>query len=725
MLLKLSSPTKDGRAAFEELGVSVFDAEGKMRSLADIFYDLNMGLSSVTQAEKLQAIGEIFNARDTASAEALLGAIEGTVQYEGQVYAISTAYEKWGDAIYDVNQGFVVTQSSWDHLGEAILDSEGAAAAMSSRQLNNLQGSITLFKSALETAKITVSDKITPALREFVDFGTEGLQKLVDGFNENGLTGAMDAFGEILSDGLVKVIEKLPNLTNVAGNILKSIGKGLMDNMDAVSEAATSILTLIAEMTLKGFPAFLKIMGGVLGKFGEWIINNADLILDGIESVITTVLDFIDENADSFFEGVGELLGKIAERLPKLITTLVRALPKVIRQLSKAIVDNAPILIKGATDCVIAIVRDLPEILKALLEEAPNILISIVTSLVENIPVLVRELIGFVGKLIEDIPEIVAGIINYIPKFIGLLFDTKNGFLSEDNIREFVNGGISLVAKLVLKIPEMIEQLLTEGIPDIIGKILGAFGIDVNDPDSLAGKLYGLFKSAMETAGEAFGFLSTAAQEVFDLIVLVFQDPAGALKRALDDMVTLVRNAASELIKAINTYYEAWLGWIEVIKGQEYNKLVRERIAKQAESLRKQGYVVLQDEKGYISEILTPGTKAYDNYMANHPHSSGGKYFGEGPEPTDTTGQAKINGSNSIFGTRGDLSSLKNLEPGVIAVDWWGRPIEEKKPEEVNVNLNGNATVTVEGAGDEKTFKQVNNAVMKKVKQDARFVDFE
>ena len=41
MLLKLSDPTKDGAMALEAMGVSVFDTEGKMRSLADIFNDLD------------------------------------------------------------------------------------------------------------------------------------------------------------------------------------------------------------------------------------------------------------------------------------------------------------------------------------------------------------------------------------------------------------------------------------------------------------------------------------------------------------------------------------------------------------------------------------------------------------------------------------------------------------------------------------------------------------
>ena len=715
MLLKLSSPTDKGAQAFENLGVNVFDAEGRMRSLADIFSDLNAGLSKVSQADKLQAIGNIFNARDTASAEALLGAIEGTVKYEGEVYAISTAYEKWGDAIYDVNQGFEVTAASWDYLGTQILDAEGAAAAMSSRQLNNLKGSITLFKSALETAKITVSDKLTPSLREFIDFGTEGLQKLVDGFNEGGLTGAMDAFGKILSDGLVKIINKLPDFADVAGNLLKALGKGIMDNMDAVSDAATSILTLIAELTLKGFPALLQILGDIFKKLGNWILDNADLVLDGIEGVINTIIDFVVDNSEPFFEGIGELLVKIVNRLPSLIQTLVRALPKVIKNLANAIVKNAPLLIKGATDVIAEIVKSMPTILKALVEDAPNIILTIVQSLKDNLPTLITGLIETVGMIVTSLPEIIKGIVDAIPTMINTLFDKENGFLSHSNVRKFIDGGIDVVEKIVDAIPEIIDYLITEGIPNVISSILGVFGVDVNDPNSFAGKLFNRFKEVMNVVAPAFNALGEVAKEVFGIIVQAFSDPEGALKRAVEDIGTLFEKAVEKALNAIQTYKEAYIGWIEVQAGKARIEKNKEALDAAYDELRRQGYLIVENEEG-IREALKPGTKGYEDYLKNHKGSSGGRYFGEGPEPGD-----ELPSSSSEW-RRGTTKPL--TEPGIIYTDWWGRAIEDKEPQKVEVEFGGEATVKVENANDEQTFKKVNKYVTDKAKNDLRVLDY-
>lgn len=152
MLLKLASPTSEGVEQFEALGVKVFDTSGKMRSMKTIFGELNTSLSKLTQEEKLQAISELFNARDTASAEAMLNAIG----------------------------------EDWDHIGEAILDAKGAAEEMAETQLDNLEGDITKFKSALDEAKISISDRLSPTLRDLVQTATDKLGILTRFFNGQG-----------------------------------------------------------------------------------------------------------------------------------------------------------------------------------------------------------------------------------------------------------------------------------------------------------------------------------------------------------------------------------------------------------------------------------------------------------------------------------------------------------------------------------------------------------
>ena len=56
----------------EELGLNVFDAEGKMRPLNDTFNDLNKILGSMNEGERTQVLNTIFNKVDLKSVNALL-----------------------------------------------------------------------------------------------------------------------------------------------------------------------------------------------------------------------------------------------------------------------------------------------------------------------------------------------------------------------------------------------------------------------------------------------------------------------------------------------------------------------------------------------------------------------------------------------------------------------------------------------------------------------------
>lgn len=166
ILLKLEAPTDKAAAKLEELGVQVLDDNDKLRSMQDIFADLSEALKDT--GNRTGELSKIFNSRDLAAVNALL----------------DTSADRWNE------------------LGEAIEDSAGAAHDMAEVQLDNLAGDITLFKSALEGAEITISDKLNPKLRETVQFGTEMVSRLADGFGQGGLAGAVEQAHKVIAEQL-------------------------------------------------------------------------------------------------------------------------------------------------------------------------------------------------------------------------------------------------------------------------------------------------------------------------------------------------------------------------------------------------------------------------------------------------------------------------------------------------------------------------------------------
>ena len=204
IILSLQSPTDTAAKQMEALGLSVYDSEGNMRSLNDILSDLNTSMDGMTSAEKSNIISKIFNKTDLSSVNALLANTGGT----------------------------------WDELQQKIIESGGAAQQMADTQLDNLQGQITILKSALEGLAISFGELLMPAIKQIVGW----VQTFVDWLNG-------------LSDGTKKTVVTIALLVAALGPVLIVIGK--------VISAVGTIMTVVPKIagvinTVKGAFAALN-----------------------------------------------------------------------------------------------------------------------------------------------------------------------------------------------------------------------------------------------------------------------------------------------------------------------------------------------------------------------------------------------------------------------------------------------------------------------------------
>lgn len=288
MLLKLSKPTDDGAIALEKMGVRVFDTEGKMRSLSDVFGDLSNAMETMTQKEKITTIANLFNTRDLASAEALLNA---------------------------VNQ-------DWDKIGASILDAQGAAQKMANTQLDNLEGDMTLFKSALEGVQIAVSDGLTPVLRNLVQAGSKGLSEITGKLREylasdatqeklGKITGAVEKLLNIILDNSDKILDT--GVTVISG-IMDALGF-LVEHIDVVATAVGALGT--AWVGLKAF-GIVKGITGVISTVGSLgsVIGSIGPIIAGLANPVTLIVGAIGAAAVAIianWDKIKEVWGKAVE----------------------------------------------------------------------------------------------------------------------------------------------------------------------------------------------------------------------------------------------------------------------------------------------------------------------------------------------------------------------------------------------------------------------------
>ena len=326
---------------FGELGISAYDAEtGALRPLKDTLADMNEVMEGMTDEEKTKLITKTFNKQDLKNVNALLA----------------------------------TTTDRWDELSEAIDNSAGSAEQMAETQLDNLAGDVTIFKSALEGAQIALSDRLTPSLRNLVQFGTEGLGKLQEAFEkpEQGIknlekwikTNAQEAFfafmetvkklpdqiGEFLDSGwledigefiLIKMKKFAEDIPTVLAQILNKISSYLSDHAGDLVAKGWELLKSIVKGILKALPILAEALGHIL----QAVVNGLGAILkpawDKAVEIAQAIGDAIKSKAKELWQKVKEFASEIPEAIKDALTGIYNIGANIVTGLWNGISDKA------------------------------------------------------------------------------------------------------------------------------------------------------------------------------------------------------------------------------------------------------------------------------------------------------------------------------------------------------------------------------------------------
>lgn len=367
VIQNMTKPSKETAEAMEELGVSLYDSKGQVKPLREVMMDFrNVAKKNGVDVSKLS--------NDVAE---LSGKLEkGEIsekEYEKQLAKLTDGS---GDFMKYVTQiagarglpGLLAIMNASEEdflkLSGSIDNATGSAKKMKEVMLDNVQGDMTIFKSAVEGLEITLWDLVKGPVRGLIQRGT----KLADTFrtmDKDTLRGAIRmagfaaAIGPVMtaSGGLLvalpKVARAITRLASPAGLVaisLLALGAAAMDAENLMGKN-------LEKMAAKASKSSQQLQKELFGK-DKVLAGRAKAFLNSVQTAITTALpdmmDALSAVLTTSLNAITEVLPEAGETATTFVTTLATSLasnmPELVQSLAGTLTALATTVIESAPD---------------------------------------------------------------------------------------------------------------------------------------------------------------------------------------------------------------------------------------------------------------------------------------------------------------------------------------------------------------------------------------
>lgn len=502
---------KDAVAStMKQLGISMTDSSGKTKSLMEVMENLRSSIGTVS-VDLVDSAGNLRQYDDIVAD--LSKTTEGLSQIQ-QIQAASTIFGKDNMAamLTIINAG----TKDFDKLTKEIYGSSRAAETMAGKMLDNLNGQITLLKSAIEGILITVGNKLLPYIKKAVSW-FQTAADYINGLSEAQVDNIIKWAGIAAAIGPVimifgKTVTAVGTITKTWGTFVKKLGsfKGLVGLITSPAGIVIGVLAAIA------LAAFL-------------IIKNWDKVKDFIQ------------NVGNWFKNAFEKAGFSVEGFKTKFTSIKDTIGKITEKIGGLCESVAGIFKKEFAGSIKEGAAEVNGILETLAGGIVAAFDGIVTAVDKGLQVFDALLSFFTGAFADDWDNAVQGFRNSLKNIFppnmaeGLTkaFDTVL-----PTIKAAVSGVKAMFGGIVQDAKKIFDGITT------IFKGIGTM-------------LKGIFNGDAETALKGF---QTAAGGIVDTIGNIFKAKINAIKNFVVGAFStfLPENVVNKIAGAFDAVTSAW-----------------------------------------------------------------------------------------------------------------------------------------------------------------------
>lgn len=275
-LSRLSKPTKDMSEAMDELGISFYDSNGKMKSLTEQVGMLRQATEGMTDEQKNNYLVTLYGQ------EALSGMLALINEGEGSLGELTNAYK----------------------------NCDGAAKEAAETMQDNLSGALEQLSGSAETLGLAFYNSVADNLKNAAKTATESINNITYSFNNGGLNEAIQTAGDEFANLAVEAASHAPEMVDTAVDFIEAFASGIASNKGRILGAAGEM----AESMASGLAELLP------DKLQEPVEDAIDAVA---ESLSDGGLKKAGKTAEKTFDSLIKVVGKLASTaLPPLTKAL-------------------------------------------------------------------------------------------------------------------------------------------------------------------------------------------------------------------------------------------------------------------------------------------------------------------------------------------------------------------------------------------------------------------
>lgn len=331
---------------------------------------MNYGFSADEAMDKMMMLGDI--SQGSAEKMSRIATAYGQMSSAGKVSLedVKQMIEAGFNPLQEISESTGESMASlYDRISKGTISVDEITASMQratsegGKYFQSMEKQSQTFSGLISTLKDNAQQLLGEVVKPISDGLTESLlpaaisaiEQLTQGFEENGVSGMIQAAGNIVNGLITGIMENAPFLISTGMELLSRFWLGIATGLpelivkgfEIVTQLALGIMQNLPQLVTQGSAAITNYVSGLLSALPSVLQSGVQMVLHLVDGIINNLPAIVSAAA----QAIARFVASVASNLPQILSTGI----KIIGELASGLIRAIPNLVGKIPQIISAI----------------------------------------------------------------------------------------------------------------------------------------------------------------------------------------------------------------------------------------------------------------------------------------------------------------------------------------------------------------------------------